>query len=144
MAETDNLDDDLFADLYAGSNPESLVFVVICHLSPANFVCSYDEPVASKAEAPVKAEEAAIAAAPAAVQSDMPDGNADDDVQAGNYANVNNENEEYEDDDDDVDFDIGGNVHRAKADEEEGEMSISHEAPPPPHPVRGPSSKEDG
>ncbi|KAK2070038.1 hypothetical protein P8C59_004572 [Phyllachora maydis] len=119
MAETDNLDDDLFADLY-------------------------DEPVASKAEAPVKAEEAAIAAAPAAVQSDMPDGNADDDVQAGNYANVNNENEEYEDDDDDVDFDIGGNVHRAKADEEEGEMSISHEAPPPPHPVRGPSSKEDG
>ncbi|KAK6074321.1 nuclear polyadenylated RNA-binding protein [Seiridium cupressi] len=120
MAETENFEDDLFADLYDDNDGPSA--------APAP--AAAPAPKVEAPAAPAAAEEAASA------QYDQYVPTGDENGQSGDY----HENEEVYDDDDDVDFNLGnGSSHNIAVKQEE-----HVEAPSFHHAAKGSGSKEDG
>ncbi|RYP88564.1 hypothetical protein DL769_000260 [Monosporascus sp. CRB-8-3] len=122
MAEPENFDDDLFADLYDDNEPSSA-----------------SAPVAAPAPAPVPSQPQPASEAPAQPQPESTPADAGPHPADDGYGEDYQE-ENYEDDDD-VDFNLGN-----------GSGGTPAAAPPPQqdmsahsfHSTRGPSAKEDG
>jgi hypothetical protein len=131
MAEGENFDDELFADLYENDD------------EPAQPAAS----VAAGAVAP-ESESAAPAPAPAEIKHEATE-DSNHNAQNGDDSYMHGDDQYEDDDDDEVDFNIGGAVTVPKAEPEGEDLSVAYSTPNfvqqrAPAPSRGPNSKEDG
>ena len=147
MAEQENFEEDLFADLYvtfaSGFDfwlEDIAIATVLRHRADSVFL-SYDDNDASKGAAPAPA----AANAPAPVSEAKPDtvdtSGPNNDGAVGSVEPMNQDQEEDDDDDDDVDFNLGGgstSLGNTVAPREEAAT------PPPYGTVHKASAKEDG